>query len=91
MDWADEIAGKILEWSTSSADQRAAIANALRAEREACAKIADDRRSKREAELMAENKRLRDALIRARDQIVSQQAMPDPPTYIDEALTSASR
>lgn len=44
-----------------------------------------------EIEMSAEIERLREALIRARDQIVSQQAMPDPPTYIDEALASASQ
>lgn len=40
----------------------------------------------RVAELEAENERLREALQRAREQIVDQQAMPDPPTWIDDIL-----
>lgn len=41
--------------------------------------------------LEAEIERLREALLRARQQIVDQQSMPDEPTWIDDVLASASQ
>lgn len=62
-----------------------AMMSALRGE------LLDAAGMRRLSDAKAEIERLREALLRAREQIVDQQAMPDVPTWIDDILTSANQ